>query len=271
MSENTLASLLTLVAHLRAPEGGCPWDKKQTHQTLTPYLIEEAYEVLDAIERNDSANLQEELGDVLFQLVLHSQLACERGEFEFDDVIHSLVEKMLRRHPHVFPDGTLSSFGTPSHLTPEQIEQQWQLIKAQEKETQLKPVESILEEVSVALPPMKVAVKLQKTAAKVGFDWSELDSVLAKIKEELAELEEAIVEQDQAHIKEELGDLLFGVANLARHLKLDPEQAVNGTNQKFRRRFARIETLVKTQGKALEECDLAELDQYWDQAKAEGL
>ncbi|TBR43427.1 nucleoside triphosphate pyrophosphohydrolase [Marinomonas agarivorans] len=279
MSENNLATLLTLVANLRAPEGGCPWDKKQTHQTLTPYLIEEAYEVLEAIQSEDDNNLKEELGDVLFQLVLHSQLAAEKGDFTFNDVIATLVEKMLRRHPHVFPDGTLESFGTPSNLTTAEIEQQWQFIKQKEKAQQAKREGKVknsvragwLDDVSASMPPMQVAVKLQKKAAEVGFDWPDIAPVFAKIREELDELEQAIGENNSQHIQEELGDLLFAMANVARHLKVNPEQAVSQTNQKFRRRFTRIEAILNAQHKKLQDCDLTELDQYWEQAKAEGL
>lgn len=273
MTDVSIQELLQLVEHLRAPDGGCAWDKKQTHHSLMPYLIEESYEVIDAIEKDDINNLKEELGDVLFQLILHSQLAKERNDFQFNDVVSHVLQKMLRRHPHVFPEGTLVSFGMLSNLTPKEIEQQWQKIKAQEKqEAQTETAKnSILDDVSASQPPMQTAVKLQKKAATVGFDWSEIGSVFAKIREELAELEEAVKEQEPSHIQEELGDLLFGMANLARHLKMDPEQAMRGTNQKFRRRFARIEQILDEKKRAFTDCDLAELDKYWDQAKAENL
>ena len=273
MTEFLITQLLTLVDRLRAPEGGCAWDKKQTHQTLTPYLIEESYEVVEAIEKQDADNLKEELGDVLFQLVLHSQLAKEQNDFHFNDVVSNIIEKMLRRHPHVFPEGTLDSFGMTSRLTPNEIEQQWQLIKQQEKSNQasLQDSLSILDDVSSKIPPMQTALKLQKKAAKFGFDWPDISPVFAKIREELDELEEAVAEKNQPHIQEELGDLLFAMANLARHLQVNPEQAISNTNHKFRRRFARIESLLKEQNKSLEGCSLDELDTYWDQAKLEGL
>ncbi|WP_438463327.1 nucleoside triphosphate pyrophosphohydrolase [Marinomonas sp. PE14-40] len=271
MSHN-LDDLLTLMANLRTPEKGCPWDLKQTHDSLIPYLTEETYEVLDAIESKDLSHLKEELGDLLFQIVFHAQIANEHDAFNFDDVVSGITSKMLRRHPHVFPDGNLSSFGAQSDLTDAEIAEQWQLIKQQEKA--LKPQDTktgLLDSIPAKMPPMQRAVKLQKKAAKVGFDWPDVKPVFAKIREELDELEEAIEEQDNGHIQEELGDLLFVMANLARHVKQDPEQAVSLTNQKFCRRFARIENLLQEQGKKLDDCGLAELDKYWDQAKSEGL
>jgi len=269
MTNRLISQLQTLVENLRDPNYGCAWDRKQTHQTLIPYLVEESYEVVEAIENNDSDNLKEELGDVLFQLILHSQLATESDAFTFDDVVEGIIEKMLRRHPHIFPHGDLRSFGIPCDLTSSEIEKQWQLIKQNEK--QKSKTKGLLDSVSGNIPPMQKALKLQKKAAKVGFDWSEVTSVFAKIREELDELEEAITEQDQPHMQEELGDVLFAMANLARHLNIDPEQALSGTNQKFRRRFARIEMLLSEQNRPLQDCSLEELDKYWDQAKQEGL
>ena len=264
--------LLTLMANLRAPEKGCPWDLRQTHKSLLPYLVEESYEVVDAIESNDLDNLQEELGDLLFQVVFHAQLANENGVFDFNDVVAGITAKMLRRHPHVFPDGSLASFGSQTQLSESEIAEQWQIIKRQEKALKKQNItEGLLDSVHAKMPPMQRAVKLQNKAAKVGFDWPDVKPVFAKIREELDELEEAIGEQDEAHIQEELGDLLFVMANLARHVKQDPEQAVSVTNQKFCRRFARIEALLQEQGKELDACDLEELDKYWDQAKSEGL
>jgi len=264
--------LLTLMENLRAPEKGCPWDLRQTHKSLLPYLVEESYEVVDAIESNDLDNLQEELGDLLFQVVFHAQLANENGAFDFDDVVSGITAKMLRRHPHVFPDGTLASFGDKTQLNESEIAEQWQTIKRQEKALKKQLLtEGLLDSVHAKMPPMQRAVKLQNKAAKVGFDWPDVKPVFAKIREELDELEEAVGEQDEAHIQEELGDLLFVMANLARHVKQDPEQAVSLTNQKFCRRFARIESLLQEQGKELGTCDLEELDKYWDQAKSEGL
>lgn len=269
-TNEAVTQLITLVENLRDAKYGCPWDLKQNHHTLIPFLLEESYEVVDAVEKGDTNNLKEELGDVLFQVVLHSQLAQETKKFTFAEVVEGLVEKMLRRHPHVFPDGTLGSFGTPCDLPPAEIQQQWQRIKRIEKQ-ESPPSKKLLDSVSASLPPMKKAVKLQHTAAKVGFDWSEVSSVFSKIREELDELEEAIAEQDQRHIEEELGDMLFVMANLARHLNIDPENALSGTNSKFYRRFGRIEELLHEQGKKLQECNLEQLDKYWEQAKQEGL
>ena len=264
--------LLTLMANLRAPEGGCPWDLKQTHESLVPYLVEESYEVVDAIESKDLNHLKEELGDLLFQVVFHSQLADEQGAFNFDDVVAGITAKMLRRHPHVFPDGSLASFGDDVQLSDTEIALQWQQIKQQENAAKRQLVKTgLLDNIPAKMPPMQRAVKLQKQAAKVGFDWPDVKPVFAKIREELDELEEALDEQNDAHIQEELGDLLFVMANLARHVKQDPEQAVSLTNQKFCRRFARIENLLQEQGKKLDDCGLEELDKYWDQAKSEGL
>lgn len=267
-----LDALLTLMANLRDDQFGCPWDLKQTHQSLIPYLVEESYEVIDAIESQDMDHVREELGDLLFQVVFHTQLADEKGAFNFNDVVNDITRKMLRRHPHVFPDGSLASFGSETQLNDADIAKQWQVIKQEEKA--LKPQDTktgLLDSIPAKMPPMQRAVKLQKKAAKVGFDWPDIKPVFAKIREELDELEEAIEEQDDGHIQEELGDLLFVMANLARHVKQDPEQAVSLTNQKFCRRFARIESLLHEQGKKLDDCDLEELDQYWDQAKSEGL
>lgn len=269
---HSLSDLLKLMANLRAPDKGCPWDLKQSHESLLPYLTEETYEVVDAIESKDSDHLKEELGDLLFQVVFHAQIASEQGEFNFDDVVSEITAKMLRRHPHVFPDGSLSSFGSQSQLSDDEIAAQWQIIKQQEKALKRQDVKTgLLDSVHAKMPPMQRAVKLQKKAAKVGFDWPSVKPVFAKIREELDELEDAITEQDNSHIQEELGDLLFVMANLARHVKQDPEQAVSLTNQKFCRRFARIESLLQEQGKKLDDCDLEMLDKFWDQAKSEGL
>lgn len=262
-----LNELLTLMACLRSPDAGCPWDQKQTYRTIAPYTIEEAYEVADAILRDDLPHLKEELGDLLFQVVFYCQMAKEENAFEFEDVVSGLTEKMLRRHPHVFPDGSLDSFGRKAELSPREVHQQWDEIKASEKKHRT----GLLDDVPASFPPLMQAVKLQKRAAKVGFDWGSVKPVIAKIREELDELEEAIEHQDQAHTEEELGDLLFAMANLARHVKVDPEQAVMGTNQKFRRRFKRIEELSAGQGKELTQMTLDEMDAFWDQAKSEGL
>ena len=253
---------------LRDKEFGCSWDKRQTYKSIAPYTLEETYEVLDAIEREDFEHLKEELGDLLFQVVFYAQMAEEEQRFTLDDIAAGIVNKMLRRHPHVFPDGDIDRFGEPTTLTEEQIAQQWQQIKAQEKGSVDK---GLLADVPVSMPALMQAVKLQQKAAKVGFDWPEVTPVFDKIREELDELEEAMKQKSRLDVEEEMGDVLFAVSNLARHLAVSPDVALNKTNTKFRRRFARIEALVSAQHKNLTECSLEELDCYWDQAKREGL
>ncbi|GAB3488711.1 nucleoside triphosphate pyrophosphohydrolase [Marinomonas epiphytica] len=262
--------LLTLMAYLRDPEFGCPWDRKQTIQSLAAYTLEEAYEVVDAIAESDICHLKEELGDLLFQIVFYAQIAKESQAFCFDDVVDGIVTKMLRRHPHVFPDGSLESFGEPSSLSEQDISLAWQQIKQQEKADK-KPLTSLLDEVPNSMPGLMQAVKLQKKAAKVGFDWSELGPVFAKIREELDELEEAFLQGDALNTEAEMGDLLFAVTNLSRHLNVSPDIAISKTNAKFRRRFGRVEELVLSSGQCFEDMSLEELDHYWEQAKTEGL
>jgi len=258
-----------LMTCLRDKDFGCAWDKKQTYQTIAPYTLEEAYEVIDAIERADFDDLKDELGDLLFQVIFYSQIAREDDKFDFDDVVNGIVAKMLRRHPHIFPQGELDRFGEPSNLSEADISAQWQAIKEQEKAS--RPKQGVLDDVPSAMPSMMQAVKLQQKAAKFGFDWPDISPVFAKIREELDELEEAIQLGEQGHIAEEMGDVLFAMTNLARHLKVSPDIALNKTNTKFRRRFARIETLLVAQNRKLTDCSLAELDRYWEQAKSEGL
>jgi nucleoside triphosphate diphosphatase len=259
-----------LMSCLRDEAFGCTWDKKQTYKSIAPYTLEEAYEVLDAIEREDFDHLKEELGDLLFQVVFYAQMAEEEQRFTFDDIAAGIVEKMLRRHPHVFPEGDITRFGEPTMLSEEQIAQQWQQIKAQEKGK--KPDgSSLLDEVPASMPALMQAVKIQQKVAKVGFDWPDVAPVFDKIREELDELEESMKEQNRLHVEEEMGDVLFAVSNLARHLNVSPDVALNKTNIKFRRRFGRIEALVSAQNKTLTDCSLEELDRYWDQTKREGL
>jgi nucleoside triphosphate diphosphatase len=265
---NAIKQLLYLMSCLRDEEFGCAWDKKQTYKSIAPYTLEEAYEVLDAIEREDFEHLKEELGDLLFQVVFYAQMAEEQQRFTFDDIATGIVEKMLRRHPHVFPDGDITRFGEPAMLSEEQIAQQWQQIKAQEKGSVDK---GLLTDVPVSMPALMQAVKLQQKAAKVGFDWPEVAPVFDKIREELDELEEAMKQKSRLDVEEEMGDVLFAVSNLSRHLAVSPDVALNKTNTKFRRRFGRIESLVAVQNKNLADCSLEELDRYWEQAKREGL
>jgi len=268
----TLETLLTIMTALRHPETGCPWDQVQTFETIAPYTIEEAYEVADAIERGDLADLKDELGDLLLQVVYHAEIAKERGAFAFDDVAAGVSAKMVRRHPHVF--GTLAERqqgAAPGF---------WERIKGEERAAKalerarlgIQPSaqeKSLLDDVARNLAPLTQAVKLQKTAARVGFDWPSLGPVMAKMREELAELDEAAASGDEAAMRDEFGDLLFVMANVARHLKIDPEAALAQTNAKFRRRFGRIEALLQAAGRTPDDASLAEMDGLWERAKLE--
>jgi tetrapyrrole methylase family protein/MazG family protein/ATP diphosphatase len=253
-----LQRLLEIMARLRDPEGGCPWDKEQTFATIAPYTVEEAYEVVDAIERNDLKDLKEELGDLLFQVVFHSRMAEEQGAFDFDAVATAMVDKMVRRHPHVFAGQTYAD------LT-EQVAA-WDAIKAAERAGKAR--HSILDDVPPGLPAMTRAVKLTKRAARVGFDWPSTDEVLAKLDEELEELRHEIDAGDLPKARAELGDLMFVVANLARKLDVDPEDALRACNAKFERRFHHIEKTLAERGKTPDQSDLAEMDALWNDAKA---
>jgi MazG family protein len=255
--------LITLMARLRDPEGGCPWDVEQTFATIAPYTIEEAYEVADAIERGALPDLKEELGDLLFQVVFHARMAEEQGAFDFAAVADALHAKMVRRHPHVFetPDGRDADGQTLA----------WEAQKAQERAAKAAarsgPV-SLLDDVPVGLPGLTRAAKLTKRAARVGFDWPTPKEVFAKLREELAELEAEVEAGDTAKAREELGDLLFVVANLARKLDVEPEDAIRAANAKFVRRFRHIEAALQARGKSPADSDLAEMDGLWDEAKA---
>jgi tetrapyrrole methylase family protein/MazG family protein/ATP diphosphatase len=253
-----LQRLLEIMARLRDPDGGCPWDKEQTFATIAPYTVEEAYEVADAIERNDLKDLKEELGDLLFQVVFHSRMAEEQGAFDFDAVAAAMVDKMVRRHPHVFAGETYADLD-------EQVAA-WDAIKAAERAGKAR--HSILDDVPPGLPAMTRAVKLTKRAARVGFDWPSTDEVMAKLREELEELQHEIDVNDLPKARAELGDLLFVVANLARKLDVDPEDALRACNAKFERRFHHIEKALAERGKSPDQSDLAEMDGLWDEAKA---
>ncbi|MGA6096632.1 nucleoside triphosphate pyrophosphohydrolase [Stutzerimonas marianensis] len=264
-----LPDLLHLMARLRDPQHGCPWDLQQDYASIVPHTLEEAYEVADAIERGDFDHLPGELGDLLFQVVYYSQLAKEDDRFDFDTVVDAITRKLVRRHPHVFPDGDL--YGSPElpRLDEVQIKQRWETIKAEERaEKAVAPEQlSLLDDVPHALPALSRAAKLQKRAAQVGFDWPEALPVVDKVHEELGEVLEAMSTDDPQAIAEELGDLLFVTVNLARHLKVDPEDALRAANRKFERRFRFIETTLRTRGRPIEQCDLAELDALWEEAK----
>ena len=264
-----LADLLHLMARLRDPQHGCPWDLQQDYASIVPHTLEEAYEVADAIERRDFAHLPGELGDLLFQVVYYSQLAREEGRFDFATVVDAITRKLVRRHPHVFPDGDL--YGSPElpRLDEAAIKQRWEQIKAEERAEQAAAPEqlSLLDDVPHTLPALSRAAKLQKRAAGVGFDWPEALPVVDKLHEELNEVLEAMSENDPQAIAEEIGDLLFVVVNLARHLKVDPENALRAANGKFERRFRFIEQALRDAGRSPESCDLEELDALWDAAK----
>jgi ATP diphosphatase len=255
--------LLEIMASLRTPVTGCPWDLEQDFASIAPYTIEEAYEVADAIGRGDLADLREELGDLLLQVVFHARMAQEQGAFEFADVVKGLNEKLVRRHPHVFGDAR--------PLTPRAVEGLWEHIKTQEREQKTRrrggEDEGALAGVPVTLPALTRALKLQAKAAEVGFDWNDPLAVLAKIREEADEIEAELSGGDRNTVAAEVGDLLFGVVNLARHLNIDPESALRGTIQKFERRFAAIERSLAECGKSPRQATLAEMDGLWDEAK----
>ncbi len=251
-------ALIEVMARLRSPEGGCPWDLEQNFQTIAPYTIEEAYEVADAIERGDMKGLKEELGDLLFQSVFHAQMAKEAGLFTFGDVAQAIADKMIRRHPHVVGDVDMRSADEQTAA--------WEVQKAEERKAKGK--DGLLDDVPAGLPGMTRAVKLQKRAGRVGFDWPDARSVLDKIAEETEELKEALDEGEKDHIEEEFGDLLFVLANLSRHLDVDPESALRRANEKFTRRFKHIEKTFAERGDSLADASLDEMEAVWDEAKA---
>lgn len=271
-----LEDLLAIMAQLRNPQGGCPWDLKQDFKSISPYTIEEAYEVVDAIDRGDLDDLCDELGDLLFQVVYHAQMASEEGSFVFDDVVQAISDKLVRRHPHVFGDDDLK--------TDSEIKGMWERIKQEEKtaKNNSEPANtSILDDIPVGLPALTRAVKLQNKAAKVGFDWPDASFVFDKIEEELQEVREAYSDAQQEgrdkgkelsafsqeKLTEEIGDLMFVITNLARHMKIDPEHAARGANNKFCSRFSYIEQELERTGRSLDEASLEEMDALWDEAK----
>ncbi|WP_417661118.1 nucleoside triphosphate pyrophosphohydrolase [Pseudomonas sp.] len=264
-----LTDLLHLMARLRDPQHGCPWDLQQSYATIVPHTLEEAYEVADVIERGDFDHLPGELGDLLFQVVYYSQLATEEGRFGFAEVVDAITSKLVRRHPHVFPDGDLYGAVDLPKLDEAAVKQRWEEIKAEERAQRAQAPEqlSLLDDVPMTLPSLSRAVKLQKRAAQVGFDWPEALPVVDKVREELDEVLEAMSENDEQAIAEELGDLLFVVTNLARHLKVDPETALRAANTKFERRFHFIEQALRQSGRDIAQCDLESLDVLWGEAK----
>jgi len=269
-AERATAALLQLMARLRDPEKGCPWDREQTFATIAPYTIEEAYEVADAIDREDPQQLRDELGDLLFQIVFHSRMAQERGWFDFSNVATSIHDKLVRRHPHVFAGAPVEAL--------ESQNRNWEELKAQERAAvaarQKSPDTSALADVPKALPALARAAKLGRRAARVGFDWQEPGQVRDKVIEELAEVDQVLAEagataaaDSQERLTEELGDLLFAIANWTLHLKIDPEEALRAANAKFERRFRRMEALAAAGGAKLESLSAAEWDELWRTAK----
>lgn len=264
-----ISRLIEIMEALRQPETGCPWDVVQTFETIKPYTIEEAYEVADAIERKDMDDLCEELGDLLLQVVFHARIAEEMGEFAFGDVVHAVTSKMIRRHPHVFAVSDAD--------TPDGVKLQWDRIKAEEKRerAERRARRGITEDfkagflggVQRSQPALTEALKLQEQAARAGFDWSNPAPILDKIEEEIAELREALAEGKPEKVSDELGDLIFALVNIGRHVKADPEDALRGTNTKFRRRFNHIETSLSQNGETLEEASLERMEDLWQAAK----
>jgi ATP diphosphatase len=253
-----IGRLIEIMAALRTPGSGCPWDLEQTFDTIAPYTLEEAYEVADAIARGDLDHLKDELGDLLLQVVFHARMAQEQSKFDFGGVVEAITTKLIRRHPHVFAD--------EHGQTAEAVKGMWERGKAEEKADRGEEPEGALSGVAVALPALTRALKLQNKAGQVGFDWNDPRAVLAKIREEADEIEAALDAQDEAHAATEVGDLLFAVVNLARHLQADPEGILRATNRKFERRFASIERALAAQGKRPQDATLAEMDALWDAA-----
>ena len=256
--------LIEIMAALRTPGSGCAWDLAQTFESILPFTIEEAFEVADAIERDDKADLREELGDLLLQVVFHARMADEAGAFDFGGVVEAITGKLIRRHPHVFGDAR--------DLTPDAVKILWNEVKTQEKAERASrrpfdPPSGLLDDVPATFPPLLRAIKLQGKAARVGFDWTDTGAVLAKVREETAEVAEAIGSGNQEAVRDEIGDLLFAVVNLARHVDVDPDQALRGTNAKFVRRFGFIESTLTEQGSGLSEATLDEMETLWAAAK----
>lgn len=260
----TLEDLLYLMQRLRHPEHGCPWDLQQTFTSLLPYTLEETYEVLVAITEEDWPGTEEELGDLLLQVVFYAQLGAEEKKFNFASIINQLVTKLIRRHPHIFPQGDLYAPANKK-VTAEEAAETWQLIKQQEASSHQQP-QRLLDKVPKGLPALLRAEKLQATAAKLGFDWPDVTGVIEKIEEELAELKAEIAAGNQAAAQNELGDIMFALVNLARHLKLDPEAAINSTNHRFTQRFNLVEEIINQQG-GFAGADFNKLEEAYQQAK----
>ena len=238
-------------------DDGCPWDKVQTRESLKPYLVEETYEVLEALDSNDPEKIKDELGDLLYQILFHSKISSLKGEFDFRDVIDNLNEKMVRRHPHVFKEGKLN--------TPDQVVGQWEEIK--KKENNKANQKSILDSIPINLPSLIKAQKLQKKAAKEGFDWEQINDVFDKLDEEIKEFKEAVLKKKNTDIQSEIGDIIFVITNIAKFYEVDAEEALRSTNNKFIKRFQYIEQKLEGKGKTLKDSPLEEMERYWQEAK----
>jgi nucleoside triphosphate diphosphatase len=263
-----VSRLIEIMAQLRTPVTGCPWDLEQNFHTIAPYTIEEAYEVADAIARNDFEDLKDELGDLLLQVVYHARMAEEENAFDFGDVVEAITRKMIRRHPHVFAD-------KDGNISPRGVKSAWERIKGEEKAERAArrpgegaPSASLLSNVKSGQPALTRAMALQRKASTVGFDWNDPRAVLQKIREEADEIEAALVRGDKRELASETGDLMFALVNLARHVDADPDLALRGANAKFERRFAYIERALASQGRSLEEATLQDMDALWNEAKA---
>ena len=261
-----LTDLLRVMARLRDPETGCPWDVRQDFRSIVPSTLEECYELAQAIEHDDFPHVAEELGDVLFQVVFYAQLGRERELFSFESIVDTLVTKLLRRHPHVFADGDIEAVAV-DRTAIEAVNETWEKIKQAERKAKSQP--GVLADIPVALPALPRAQKLQKRAARVNFDWPDASAVLAKLEEEVAELRQAMACGDSSDIEDEMGDLLFSCVNLARHLKLDAETNLRQANSKFERRFRAVEARARASGQALQQLSAEELDSLWEAVKAE--
>lgn len=286
IKRSAIEKLVALMVMLRDQELGCPWDLEQTIESLVPYTLEEVYEVVDAIDKNEMAELKDELGDLLFQVVFYAQIACEEGLFTFDDVADSITAKLIRRHPHVFPDATIGSFGSKSYISSDQVVVNWEAIKQEEKIKKLQhraqrgqtekedstdAIASTLDDVPRSLPALERAYKLQKRAANTGFDWSDIAPVIEKLKEESAEFQSALETKNQHQIQAEIGDVLFTAVNLARHASVEPEIALRAANHRFEERFKWIETTLYSRDQTVNETNQEQLDELWEQAKGMGL
>lgn len=265
--------LVYLMARLRDPNTGCPWDVKQTFASIVPSTLEEVYEVVDAIEKNDNDNLQEELGDLLFQVVFYGQMASEENLFDFADITHGIVAKLVRRHPHVFPSGDLyDNDSSRRDIDETTLLTQWERIKQEEKHNKqtATSMSGVLDSVPVAMPALQRSYKIQKKLAAVGFDWLAAADLFPVVDSELQEVREAIASGTQDDIEEEIGDVLFAAINLARHYKVDPESALRRVNRKVTQRFAYVEAQLKLQGKTPEQASMDEMELLWQQAKKKG-